>query len=750
MGKRSREKQEQRLQNEEQSKAVSQRYSGLEKIYLKIIEWGIYLTLFTPLVFARNFFFPYVVPKTIFFRIIVDIIFVVYMLLVISYPKYRPRINVFTIAIVIFLGITILASFTGINFERSFWSTFERMTGLLTFFHLFAFFIILTNVFKERKYWERILTVSILVGVFLVFYVFNSDEPTSRGGGTLGNTSFMAAYLLFDIFFAIILFFTKQSYWKIFYGVTLAILLCGLFISQEPCRGAIGAFWGGIFLLIFGYLIFYLLTSGKKLFKKLAIGLIFLLIIGGLGFTQTNFFKSKLADVEHSRSWQARKVVWDMAIEGIKERPLLGWGEDNFNVPFAKYFDPKLPPTGDLWYDRVHNVFLDTAIHSGILGLLSYLSIFAIAAFSLFKVSFQVGERKNAIIPLGMIAVLAVYLAQNIWVFDMVSSYMIFFLSLAFIYFLIYQPKPQSEEIKRLEGRAVPSLLGALLIIITISSLYFGGIQPARASNYIVKGISYPLEESIAFYQKALSASPMTLIEGPEQFSRKVTEFTYSEGQDKEFLARAFEAAAQEMKKAIAKNPQDFRLYLLLGKQYNDFYQVTNNAESLELAEETLKKAKEFSPGNQQVYWAISQNMLYQERIEESISAMRAAVDLEPQYALANWYLAMIYKVIGDYQSAAQWIEKADEVELGWQGDLDKFKQVIEIYQQLQDNEKLIALYPLIIELDPQNAQYKAGFAVAYANLGQFDKAREWVEKALELNPDFSEELEDFLNQLPD
>ena len=39
--------------------------------------------------------------------------------------------------------------------------------------------------------------------------------------------------------------------------------------------------------------------------------------------------------------------------------------------------------------------------------------------------------------------------------------------------------------------------------------------------------------------------------------------------------------------------------------------------------------------------------------------------------------------------------------------------------------------------------------AVAYANLGQFDRAREMASEALKLNPDFAAELEDFLNQLP-
>src|SRR4030042_5751432 len=117
----------------------------LENIYLKIIEWGTYLALFTPFIFIKEYFFPFVVSKTIFFRIIVDIIFIAYILLAVSNQKYRPRITPLTIAITLFLGVLVLTSIIGVNFERSFWSVFERMTGLLTFFHLFVFYIVLTS-----------------------------------------------------------------------------------------------------------------------------------------------------------------------------------------------------------------------------------------------------------------------------------------------------------------------------------------------------------------------------------------------------------------------------------------------------------------------------------------------------------------------------------------------------------------------------------------------------------------------------
>ena len=183
----------------------------LENLLVSIIRWGTYLILFTPLVINRSSFFPFVTPKTIYFRILVEIIFAAYLFLVISSPRYRPKINGLSITLFIFLFILVLTSILGVNFERSFWSTYERMTGLFTQFHLLIFFIVLTSVFKEIKDWEKFLAVSVFVGVLLSLNVLLGQETSTRGGGTIGNTSFMAAYLLFDIFFALILFLAKRD-----------------------------------------------------------------------------------------------------------------------------------------------------------------------------------------------------------------------------------------------------------------------------------------------------------------------------------------------------------------------------------------------------------------------------------------------------------------------------------------------------------------------------------------------------------
>lgn len=747
MGKRSREKQERRREAEGKASGLVKNRSNLEKICFFVIEWGTYLILFTPLILIKSYFFPYVVPKTIFFRIGVDIIFIAYILLVILNRKYLPKFNALAIAVSIFLGITILTSLTGINPVKSFWSVFERMTGLITFLHLFIFFIILISVFRERKYWERILTVSIIVGAIESLYALFSNNPSSRNGGTVGNISFLAAYLLFDVFFAIILLFSKKGAPRIFYGIALIIMLACLFFSAELPRGGVGAFFIGIVLLGVGYMIF----SGKKLLRRLAPIALVLAVLAGIGFSQTSFFKKEFsADIIKELPGDARLLVWQIGFKGWQEKFWLGWGQENFNIAYNKYFDPKLPQTGDLWYDRVHNIVLDIAVSSGILGLLSYLSIFVIAIFGLLKICPKVIQKRNLFLPLGMVVLLMVYFLQNIWVFDMVSSYMIFFLSLAFVYFLIQGENLQFLPQKGENKKAIYYSLGILLIFITILTIYFGNIQPARASRYTVMGVVSPLEKAIPLFQKALSVSKISIFETSEQFARKIDGLTFDSEQDHELLKKGFELSAEEMEKSIKKNPQDFRFYLVLGRHYSNFYYFNQDPEKLGLAEEYLNKAAELSPKNQQVYWSLSQVKLSQGKEEEAINFMQKSVDLEPQYGLSHWYLAMTYRALGRYELALEKIKEAEKLDYNWRENSENLKKVIDVYQNLKDDENLILLYPLAIDLDPQNAQLYVGLAVAFANTGQFDKARLAAQMAIKLNPDFAPQIEEFLKQLPE
>ena len=289
------------------------------------------------------------------------------------------------------------------------------------------------------------------------------------------------------------------------------------------------------------------------------------------------------------------------------------------------------------------------------------------------------------------------------------------------------------------------------MIFLTILTLYFGNIQHIRASTAIVKGIVSPLEKSIAAFQEAIKISPISSFEAPEQFSKKMTGLIDDPKQNKELLTNGMELSAEELKKVIEKGLPDFRLYLFLGRHYNDFYRFNEDQEKTKEAEKYLEKAIELSPRKLQGYWSLAQTRVYQGRLEESVELLQEAIDINPEVPMAQWYLAMSYRLMGKNELALEKVKDAQKAGPDWKNvSIVELQKMIQIYEELKDDENLIYLYGLAIELDPTDARYWIGSAVAHANLGQFEKARELANKALELNPSFASEIEEFLNQLPE
>lgn len=650
----------------------------LENILFKIIEYGTYIALFSPLVVSRSYFFPFVSPKTIFFRTVVDIIFIAYVILAVSDSKYRPKITPLTIAISVFVAILFLTSLLGVNFTRSFWSVFERMTGLLTFLHLFAFYIILASCFKEKKDWQRFLAVSILVAVLISISTLVLESSETRGGASLGNSSFLMSYLLFNIFFAGIMMSWKDNFWRWAFGAAFVLFLVLLFFNPVAItKGAISSFLIGVVLLATGFMLF----SSNKLLKRAAPVFFLLMVVLGVFIVKIYYFKDRTFNLLNIPD-RARQIVWSIGWKAWQERFLFGWGLENFNVPFAKYYNSELPTTGDAWYDRVHNIVLDVGVSSGIVGLLSYLSIFAVAVFALLrraKAASEQTQRKDVFVALALISLLAVYFLQNLWVFDMISSYLMFFMTLALINSLVY-PKEQQEPMKTIP---LPTFVGSFLILLAIFGLFYGNIQPARASRELLKSFDFRdgAELPLLAFQKAMSLSPMTQFEAPEHFSVKLNTFSLQQNQNPQAILVGFEATARVFEKALQKNPRDVRMMMFLGKHYNNFFRISGQKEKLVLAQNILEKAIELSPGNQQLYWELAQTKLYQEKFEEALSVAEKVVEMEPRLLQSHLILIQTAKIIGGNELSQQKVKEALKINPKWEPQLTKFLEFVNIKQ---------------------------------------------------------------------
>jgi len=647
---------------------------------LNLIRWGVYLALLTPLIVSGEFFFPFVAPKTLYFMGLAQIIFALWLILIISTKEYRPKFNnPLLLVIIFFVAILALSTIFGADPSRSFWSNPERMTGLLTWFHLLAFFLVISSVFQKKRDWQRIFAVSISVGLILSLIALFSEDPVMRGGATIGSDSFLGTYLIFTLFLALYLIFipsekvadfdrklaansrehfltrlTFQKGLKIYSGICFLIIFLTLLLSDA--RAAKLSFLGGLALLFFLYLIFI----PKKVYLNI-LGTVFLLasviafFFGAfLLFQPESFVQEKFIE----KVTRARLVVWEGSWKGFFERPLLGWGPENFEFVFARHFNPCLflPECGgEVWFDRAHNVIFDTLITGGIFGFLAYLGIFLAAFYVLWQKYFQ--KAIDFWAPAIFSVLFISYFVQNLTVFDMISSYLMFFLVLGFISSMVTPKETVSPpKIVSLKLWTLP-----IILILFIFSFYYFVIQPLRTTHYVIAALRSPpaSEERLNFYQKTLETSSFGKYQIRNFFAQLTFDFVQTEKIEEvslEDLKREMDFVIKELEKSIKESPLDFRSHLKLGQLYGLY-----EGKILE-AERVLEKAIELSPTNQQGYWALAQIKFYQNKNQEALSLTKKALELEPRLAQSHLIVIRLAKTIGDEDLARKKAKEAIEI----------------------------------------------------------------------------------------
>lgn len=730
--------------------------SGSALFLIEIIRWGAFIALFAPLIVHPDFFFPFVVPKAVFFWIFVEIISFVWLLLAIPNKQFRPSWNGLSLSLGLFLVITIFTSFTGINTERSFWSTFERMAGTVNWIHLVLFFFVLTSTFKNLADWKKFVTVSFIVAgvvsfIFLLERIGISVLPfESRNGATIGNSSFMAAYLLFNVFFGIWLFVKAKLDWtKILYGIGVGMVV--LSILTAYAYGAMVSMFGGFFIIFLAWLFF----GSKFRFAKqsalvfLGAGIVVAAIVGYGTFSQNAAITSKLPYLfSNAGTIGARKVVWAKAWQGIKERPILGWGPENFNVVFSKYFNPCMPLSicgGEVWYDRTHNTFLDHWIHSGIIGLLSFLSIFAAGVWILWK---KILRDKEWLLPSVIVAALISYFVQNLLVFDMPSTYIMFVFTLALAACL---GGIRAEE-KKWEALKLPSPF--TIVVTGLFAVYFlfsWGVQSLQAANWgivINRGLMAP-EKRLEIYKKKLSVSPLGNRQVPEFFTNNmVTNLNSGTNMPANFVKEAGEI----MGDILARNPLDFRHYLILG----NYYTAAKGYDSsyLDKAEDFLTKAVELSPRNQLGYTALGQVYLMKGENENSLEFFKKAAELEPRFEKPRFDLAASYSEVGEYRKAKEVYEKLFSELFSGEGKIPVNTSIIlrmvDVYDELKEYDTAITWLLGVAESEVKKNDGNIHFKLAklYKKGGYKDEAKSSAARAKELDASLKDAVADFLKEL--
>ena len=665
---------------------------NFNKILRSLLLMGIFGVTLVPLYVSSSMFFPFITGKNFAFRIVVEIMVGLWLILLYRDKETRPKCSWLLVSLTAYLLMATLATIFGQNPLRSFWSNFERMEGLVAYIHSYLFFIISISVIKSRETWWWLLNTTVFVSVLTSFVGLQQllgkaeiHQSASRLDATLGNSAYLATYTLIHIFILGYLFFTTAAKNKVLRWTYFLLAILELTILYfTATRGAILGLIGGVIL-------FLLLTAWKRggsarKVSLVALGVIVVAVslfwsLRTAPFISQNKVLGRFANISLTDgTTQSRFLIWNMSLQGFKEHPLLGWGPENYPLVFQKYYAPSMW-SQEPWFDRSHNVILDNLINFGVLGLLAYLSIFAGALYYLWE-GLKKEDNDGLLGRVVLICLLAAYFFQNIFVFDNLTSVILFYLVAAYIHSVYGKEeifKSETVVVQKNKSRVNSEESGAFLPVVIIlavavsaTSLYYFSLRGITVSQTLISAISRGTpQERLADFKKIFNYGPvMGQTEAREQLMNASRSVVGDKNIPNEVKLEFVTLTNSEMNKQFAVSPDDARSRLFYGVYLSNLNQTAEALNQLSLA-------YKLAPKKQMIMFEYGSLLAQTGRMDEAKSIFRQAFEEDQTYDEARKIYALVSLYSKDVATAKQVLGADPEIYIKGDSRFDQFREVL-------------------------------------------------------------------------
>lgn len=425
-------------------------------MFQQFARFWLYLVPFTLVLVLPGTFFPFIGGKYFAFRLLVTLATVCtafgwafegepLSLKERFWPVLKSPV---TIGFMFLTGAILLATAFAYDPVAAFWSNYERGEGSFQFIHYLLFFVLMGGLFTERRHWKTMFWTSIVAAGGVALYgVLSALAPTAflgpysgatdpflrrlasatRFQGSLGNAAYVTPYFFFIAGYVAWLWHSAETRLKAAIFGTLGILLSGVFFVLSGTRGTfLGAVAGlGIAALYYAW--------RRPRVRRYVLGAIVLgvLAFGGLFALRNNPHIASLPGARFLQidltqlTAQTRFWTWNSAFKGFKDRPVLGYGPENFPVVFDKYFDSRHFVPGqasETWFDRAHNIVLDYLATTGVVGLAAWLTFIVLIFFQIRRVIRQ--HALSTFEEALLIALPVMYVVQSLLLFDVLPILM--------------------------------------------------------------------------------------------------------------------------------------------------------------------------------------------------------------------------------------------------------------------------------------------------------------------------------------
>ena len=737
----------------------------LEKILLGIIYVTSFLVVAVPLVVIPESYFPYIVLKTVIMRVLIELAFFSWLVLILRCPEYRPKKTLLFWVLSIFMLVWLVATIFSQSWIKSLWGNYERMGGLFNFLHYYLWWLVLVNTLKNVKHWYRLLGFSLLVSVVMCIYAigqrlgstYTLEAGLTRVNGTVGNAAYLAAYLLFHLFIAWY-FFAKANVWwkKLLYLAVFALQL--VIMTLTSTRGAFVGFSAA--LVLFGVLALVFKFYREKSVRVFVVFSFLAILAGSLtfifkdtSFVHDNYYLDRLTNMSiQDNTIQTRLISWQAGLKGFKDYLLTGVGPENYNIVFNRYFTPDFYDyTGDeVWFDRAHNTLVDMASMLGIFGLLNYLAIF----LAIFYIFWRFYKKQGYAVHLTVLGLLFVaYFIQNIFVFDSLNSFIPFFMMLGLVDCFDRLNATPSQTVEKKPHRLLALPLYLLLSAVAFTIIQFTVNIPQVAANQytyraFVAARAYDYEAFMTNYVKA-AATDVVPLDPINLLVQNLSDVTVR-NRDKlslEEINKNYQTAIELAEEGIRLDPKNVYNHYLLAKLYNGFAEITQDGAYLSKALESLQTCKVLSPNNIRIYWVEAQTYIIAGKYDQALESLDLSIALSASIADPYWFKYIIYQQLGDENHMYQYATEAilHNYPFRFQEDI---KEMIPHYQATEEYGILERLYLKLLNFEPKNLTYYEQIIKYQALQEEFQKAIDTAKRASEAVPAYSDRAYELYQQL--
>lgn len=296
------------------------------------------------------------------------------------------------------------------------------------------------------------------------------------------------------------------------------------------------------------------------------------------------------------------------------------------------------------------------------------------------------------------------------------------------------------------------TVLIILLTILLVAAFYYFNLRVLLADHYLReaiayrKGNSWPI--SLLNYEKVLFYQPKEPYYQQSLAMNLLNGLDFYKNTDSKI--KILDLAIGQMEK-IPERDQVFEVKVYLARMYTQKANLTKNQNDFSLAENTFKQAAEMSPKMAAIYNDWCQVKIYQENWPQALEICKKSFSLYPDLndpqmnavhqEMVKSELATLYEKFGQIYFGLKDYKKSEEMyyqvlRLVPLNRPDIWKKIADIYYVQGDLNTAIQKNMHGYSLNPKDPIWPLAIAALYQEKGNLEMARQYGQKALELNPD--------------